>query len=313
MAAKKVTTGRILEVLASGRSSLRGRDERVVVRVHVDPTCPRDVALAIKGALVPQRAGTVVEVRGLEASAPEEEAPDVVIVLVGSRPCAQLVESYARAGVRVGMVVEGALDAPRLDLPEQAEPLVGVIASADPSALPDRVAAWLAASCDKPLALAAGLPFCRRAVADALVARCAAENAVVGAISLIPGSDFPVMCANQAKLALDLAAAYGRDVEPARALELGGVVAGGLLWRGVARAVLGSVPGFGALLKAGIGYGGTLATGNALRLRFELEDQPREEREEPRERSRPEPAASPVLLSGAPADDGYVTIGGERS
>ena len=243
MAAKKVTTGRILEVLASGRSSLRGRDERVVVRVHVDPTCPRDVALAVKEALVPQRSGTIVEVRGLEASAPEGEGPDVVIVLVGSRPCAQLVESYARAGVRVGMVVEGALDAPRLDLPEQAEPLVGVIASEDPSALPDRLAAWLAASCDKPLAIAAGLPFCRRAVADALVARCAAENAVVGAISLIPGSDFPVMCANQAKLALDLAAAYGRDVEPARALELGGVVAGGLLWRGVARC-----PGVGAWL-----------------------------------------------------------------
>ena len=44
--AKKVTTGRILDVLSSGRSALRGRDERVALRVHVDPTCPRDAALA---------------------------------------------------------------------------------------------------------------------------------------------------------------------------------------------------------------------------------------------------------------------------
>lgn len=307
--AKKVTTGRILDVLSSGRSALRGRDERVVVRVHVDPTCPPDAARALRDALVPERPGAVVEVMGLEPAAAGASAPDVALVLVGSRPCAGLVESYARAGVCVGVIVEGALDAPRLDLPEQAEGLVGVIASSSADALPDQLAGWLASTCAKPLALAAGFPFCRRAVADALVARCAAENAVVGAISLIPGSDFPVMCANQAKLALDLAAAYGRDIEPARAAELGGVIAGGLVWRTVARTVVGAVPGIGALLKAGIGYGGTLATGNALRLRFELEDAPR-----PAER--PEPvrtAAQSAVRLSAPQDDGYVTIGGRRS
>ena len=308
--AKKVTTGRILDVLSSGRSALRGRDERVALRVHVDPTCPRDAALAVKGALVPERPGAVVEVLGLEPAPGASEAPDVALVLAGDRPCAGLVESYARSGVSVGVVVEGALDAPRLDLPEQAERLVGVIASSSADALPERLASWLASTCEKPLALAACFPFCRRAVADALVARCAAENAVVGAISLIPGSDFPVMCANQAKLALDLAAAYGRDVEPARAAELGGVIAGGLVWRAVARAVVGAVPGVGALLKAGIGYGGTLATGNALRLRFELEDAPRAARDET---PSPGDARQQVLLDPAPADEGYVTIGGGRS
>lgn len=309
MAGKKVAAGRILEVLASGRSALAGRDERVVVRVHVDPTCPREAALALKGALVPERAGGVVEVLGAQAPAVRAGEPDAVLVVVGQSPCEGLVGAYARAGVPVGMVVEGALDAPRLDLPEQAAALVGTIASSDPAALPERVAAWLSRAVDKPLALAACFPFCRGAVADALVARCAAENAVVGAITLIPGSDFPVMCANQAKLALDLAAAYGRDVEPARLGELGGVIAGGLLWRSVARALVGWLPGVGALLKAGIGYGGTLATGNALRLRFELAGRGGES-DAPAEAAAPAAPGTGALPTARPADDGYVTIGG---
>ncbi|OUO32701.1 DUF697 domain-containing protein [Olsenella sp. An293] len=309
MASRNVSAGRILEVLASGRSALRGRDERVVVRVHVDPDCPREVALAVKGALVPERPGVVVEVLGLRQQAPAGELPDVAVVLVGPASCAALVESYARAGVSVCLVVEGALDAPRLDLPEQAERLVGVVACADAGDVPDRLAAWLASSSDKSLALAAGLPFCRAAVAQALISRCATENAVVGAVSLIPGSDFPIMTANQAKLALDLAAAYGRDLDPARALELCGVVAGGLGWRAIARAAAGAVPGVGALLKAGIGYGGTIAIGNALRLRFELEDRPAPDRA-----ASPAPERRPAAGLGAPAPaDDYVTIGGGRA
>lgn len=308
MASKKGSAGRILEVLSSGRGSLRGRDERIVVRVHVDPTCPADVARAVKSALVPVRSGAVVEVVGLDEPVEGLEAPDVVLVLVGEGDCRPLVSAYARSGVGVAMVVEGALDAPRVELPGQAEGLVGIVASSDPVALPGQLAAWLASATDKRLALAAGFPFCRRAVADALVSRCALENAVVGAVTLIPGSDFPVMTANQAKLALDLAAAYGRDIEPARAAELAAVLAGGLAWRGVARALLGTIPGVGALLKAGVGYGGTMATGNALRLRLELEDAAASAPESaPREKTAPE---GRVQLGPAQDGDGYVTVGG---
>ena len=312
MAARKVSLGRVLEVLASGRSALAGRDERVVVRVHVDPTCPRAAALAVRDALVPERASAVVEVRGLSEQG--AEAPDVALVLVGEGPCAPLVESYARSGVSVGMVVEGALDAPHLELPEQAEPLVSVIASSSAEALPERLAAWLAATCDKQLALAAAFPFCRGAVADALTARSAAENAVVGLVSLIPGSDLPVMTANQAKLALQIAAAYGRDVSLERAAELAGVVAGGLGWRAVARGLLRSVPGVGALVKAGVGYGGTLATGRALRLRFELEDRaPAQDGAAPAPRGDAGGVRPRVLLDPAPEGPGYVTIEGRSS
>ena len=134
----------------------------------------------------------------------------------------------------------------------------------------------------------------------------------MGAVSLVPGSDLPIMCANQAMLALDIAAAYGRDVSLERAAELAGVLGAGFAWRALARTLVGLVPGIGGLLKAGVGYGGTVATGRALRLRLELEDgtveipgpEPRPAETAPARASfsapRPEPSRP---------DDGYVTVG----
>ena len=310
MARHKVSMGQVFDVFSSARRSLKGRDERVVVRVHVDPTCPRWLALAVKGALVAERPSGIVDVRELSA-APDAEMPDAALVLVGAADSSGLAAAYARAGVSVGLVAEGALDVSVPDLGAASE-LVGVVAASSPEALSDKLASWLAdAVGEKDLALAANFAFCRRAVADALVERCALENAAIGAVSLIPGSDFPLMCVNQAKLALDVAAAFGQDVEPARALELAGVVGAGLGYRALARALVGLVPGLGLVLKAGIGYGGTLATGRALCARFELTGA---QGEKPSDVAREggEPA---VLLASGGADgtghaDDYVTIGG---
>ena len=55
MASRNVSAGRILEVLSSGSRALAGRDERVLVRVHVDATCPRGLARCVRDALVPER------------------------------------------------------------------------------------------------------------------------------------------------------------------------------------------------------------------------------------------------------------------
>ena len=304
--------GRLLEVLSSGRTAFAARDERVVLRVHVGGSCPREVALCVRDALRAERPGGVVDVRDLRAPLPGEELPDAVLVLAGDGEGAELIASYALAGASVGVVVEGALEAPRLDLPPQAAALVGVIAGSDPRTLRDKLASWLAGATDKPLALAACFPFCRRAVTDALVSRCAVENAAVGAVGILPGSDLPVMCANQAMLALDIAAAYGRGASLGRAAEVAAVFGGGLAWRAVARALMGLVPGAGAAVRAGVGYGGTVVAGRALRLKLELEDGPAAE-EAPARAAPGEgaPASRASIGAGAaePADDGYVTLG----
>lgn len=302
---KKATFARILEVLSSGRAALRGQDETVTLRVHVDPTCPRALALATKRALVAERAGGVVDVMGL-APAEDGAHPDAALVLVGAAEVSALVSLYARSGVPVAMVAEGALDVPGVELPEQAAALVGVVAASSAASLEDKLAAWLVSATDKHLALAANFAFCRDAVCDALVSRCALENAAVGAISIIPGSDLPIMCANQAKLALDLAAAHGRGLEPARLLDLLGVLGAALAYRTLARTASGVVPGVGALVKAGVGYGGTVATATAVRAHLAHDEDAPAGRAE----KAGEPVGGPAPSQALPvaADDGYVTI-----
>ena len=92
---------------------------------------------------------------------------DVVKTIEEDDP-SEVVSRYARSGVPVALIVEGALDVPGIDLPEQALSLVGVIASSSADDLPDKLAAWLAGSVDKGIALAANFPFCRAAVVDEL-------------------------------------------------------------------------------------------------------------------------------------------------
>ena len=306
MAKKGWTFARLLEVAGSGRDSLRGIDERLVIHVCVDPSCPRALALEVRDALRAERAGGVVEVMSLLGSpSAGAEQPDAAIVLPGDLDAAPVICSYARSGVPVAVVVEGALDAPALDLPDQALALVGVVAASSPEQLPEKLAGWLASSVEKSIALAANFSFCRDAVVSALISQCAVENAAVGAISLIPGSDLPIMCANQAMLALNIAAAYGHGLEPSRAAELAGVLGAGLVWRGAARSLVGLLPGIGMLLKAGVGYGGTLATGNAIRLRFEAALS-----ERAAQAGDSDATATAAVLPTTSRPDDYVTIGG---
>ena len=50
---------------------------------------------------------------------------------------------------------------------------------------------------------------------------------------------------------------------------MAGVVGAGFAYRALARTLLGLIPGVGWALRAGMGYAGTVATGNAIKARFE--------------------------------------------
>ncbi len=51
----------------------------------------------------------------------------------------------------------------------------------------------------------------------------AAQNAGVGLVVVIPGADMPVMTANQAKMVLEIAAAYGQPLTVERIKELAAI------------------------------------------------------------------------------------------
>jgi uncharacterized protein (DUF697 family) len=134
----------------------------------------------------------------------------------------------------------------------------------------DELARLLGAKLDAEAApLAARLPVLRRGIADAMIAKVARQNAIVGAAVFIPGVDFPVLTINQIRLVLRLAAAYGQEIDAQRVPEILGVVASGIGLRALARQALGVVPVAGWAVKGGIAYAGTRALGEAAVRYFE--------------------------------------------
>lgn len=138
------------------------------------------------------------------------------------------------------------------------------------AALDRRMGEWVVAACrEKRLALALSFPFVRRPLSLEAVSATSLQNAGIGLVLFIPGADMPLMTLNQAKMLLQIAAAYGEPMSAARVKELAAIVAGGFACRSVARQVAGAVPGVGWAVKAGVGYAGTKAMGLAAIEYFE--------------------------------------------
>ena len=129
---------------------------------------------------------------------------------------------------------------------------------------------WVIDACrEKRLAMALAFPFVRKPMALDAVNATAAQNAGVGLVVFIPGADMPIMTLNQAKMLLQIAAAYGQPLGLERVKELAAVVGGAFACRTVARQLVAFVPALGWAVKAAIGYAGTLAVGRAAVEYFE--------------------------------------------
>jgi uncharacterized protein (DUF697 family) len=122
---------------------------------------------------------------------------------------------------------------------------------------------------DGAAALAVRLPAVRRAYCDHVMLANASQNAVIGAVVIIPGADMPAMTANQIRMVLKIAAAYGEEIGFDRALEILPVVGAAFVFRTLARQALDFVPGFGWALKGAVGFTGTVALGEAAIAYFE--------------------------------------------
>jgi len=112
--------------------------------------------------------------------------------------------------------------------------------------------------------LPASLPAVRDAFVRELVNTASTQTAALGLVPFGKRAHYPLMTLAQARLVLDLAAAFGRPVGQERAPELGVVIATGLGMRALARKL--PVPG---LLLAGLtGYAATRALGEAASRRY---------------------------------------------
>lgn len=247
------------------------RERSIRIAVFVDVEAPNALVDAIQAALRPHTAGARLHV---EAVGPGEtlvvdESADAVVAVCG--PGDTLGRSLASARDKlvpaVALALEEDADAVSTRL---GHPLTDTVSDADAVQVADGLATWLADRIhQKRLALAANFAFMRRAVAVEYVKSTAFQNAVVGAVFIIPGADLPIMTANQAKMVLQIAAAYGVPLGTDRIKELAAVVGGAFAFRAVARQALNFVPGIGWAIKGAIGYSGTLAMGYAAIEYFE--------------------------------------------
>jgi uncharacterized protein (DUF697 family) len=115
--------------------------------------------------------------------------------------------------------------------------------------------------------LARRAPLFRDAVCEDLIRRFSLRAGAVGAVTIIPGVDMPVITMLQIRMVLRIAHAYGHELDRERALEVAGVVGAGFALRTVARQLLDAVPVAGWALKGSVAYAGTRAIGEAA-MRF---------------------------------------------
>ncbi len=264
----------VRDVTKSGTRYTEERELPVRIGVYVEVDAPDALIDVVRDNLRPRtaRAMLQIEVAELGQTPPIEQLTDVVIAVAGTGNVGlrQAVASVRQQ--RVPLVVIGLGDGVRdRELADAlGQPTGDVLVSYDPAEVVSRLGGWLTdALGSKRLALAHNFAFMRRAVAEDAVKTTAWQNALVGAVTPIAGADMPIMTANQAKMLLQIAAAYGEPLGMERIKELLAIVGGGYLMRAVARQALTLVPVLGWAIKGGVGYTGTLAMGKTAVQYFE--------------------------------------------
>ncbi|HEB13285.1 MAG TPA: DUF697 domain-containing protein, partial [Actinobacteria bacterium] len=122
---------------------------------------------------------------------------------------------------------------------------------------------------NKRIPLAAQVEGFRYLVSKQIIDEIAGQNGIIGVASFLPASDLPVLTANQIRMVLMIAAAYGANLSAKRAKELLFVVGGGFTLRAAARQLLGFVPIAGWAVKGVVAYTGTRAIGSLAAKYFD--------------------------------------------
>ncbi len=264
----------VRDLMRTGARFTEERSQQLGITVLVELDAPDALIDAVRREFRPATAAAALQVEVAELGAPPVIVPgtDVVIAVAGS---GDLGLQQALAGPRrsrLPVVVVALGDDVRAGALADVllQPTGDLVVRDDADAAMVKLGSWLADNIgSKRLALAHNFAFMRRAVAEDAVRTTAFQNGLIGVVTPVPGADMPLMTANQVKMLLQVAAAYGQPLGVDRVKELAGVVAGGYLLRAVARQGLVMVPVLGWAIKGGIGYTGTMAMGRAAVKYFE--------------------------------------------
>jgi len=271
--ASSLSISKILKAVTDARGSAEA--SRVCV-VGVGDDLARVVGVLSAGAR-DESGGVSARVDALSpADFPREQRLaarwDIVVLVAAGCPAAEAspaVHAARRGGSEVIGLVEGPGDAAWAReaglFDDEVARGLGQHAAGKP-ALERKI---IEAAGDGAAALAAALPSVRRTYCDHVVITNAAQNGVIGVVVIIPGADMPAMTANQIRMVLKIAHAYGEELGIDRAVEILSIVGTGFILRTLARQALDFVPGFGWAVKGAVGFSGTVALGQAAIAYFE--------------------------------------------
>lgn len=264
----------VRDVMKSGARFTEERSQQIAIAVLVEVDAPDALIDAIRQQLRPTTAAVSLQIEVAELGAAPSIVPttDLVIAIAGSGNVGLREALGAPRRLRLPVVAVALGDETRAGAISDAllQPTGDLIVREEPEEAVSRLGAWIADNvASKRLAFAHNFAFMRRAVAEDAMKTTALQNGILGAVTPIPGADMPIMTANQIKMLLQIAAAYGQPLGVDRIKELAAVVAGGYLLRTIARQALVAVPVLGWAIKGGIGYTGTMAMGRAAVRYFE--------------------------------------------
>ncbi|MGB4593114.1 MAG: DUF697 domain-containing protein [Coriobacteriia bacterium] len=265
----------VRDLVKSGARLQKERERPIRIAVLVEVDAADELVDGLRDRLRPRTAGGTLQVEVISRGTVPVIASgtDAIIAVAGSGMAglreALVAPRQSRTPVAVVALAPSAESTRYTDA--LLQPMADLFVGDDiADVLDNRLSGWLADELgSKRLALAHNFEFMRRAVAEEAVQTAAWQNALVGAVAIIPGGDMALMTANQAKMLLQIAAAYGEKLGPERIKELAAIVGGGFVFRTVARQALTFVPVLGWAVKGGFGYAGTIAMGKASIAYFE--------------------------------------------
>ncbi len=258
------------------------RDMQLSVSVYIDDTASADLVAHVRGAFASTASSVRMTISYLDHNFMPQVDDDIAVIVAGE-------------SVKVGAAAKAirALNVPVMVV-SLSPSAVDALAKAAGSAIPDgdivapfevdeeheepfeltddaikeldmRMGRWIVAVCrEKRLAFAIAFPFMRRPLALDAVQATSLQNAGIGLVPLIPGADLPVITLNQIKMVMQIAAAYGHDMDKSSLKELIAIIGNAFLCRTLARELAEFVPVLGFIIRTGVAYGGTAALGHAV-------------------------------------------------
>ncbi len=253
----------------------------VSVDILIDESASSEFQVFVRSGFNSESANSRMMVSYFPTQSPDVSVEtDIVVIAAGSSPqVGSIAAAFRERGTAVLVVAEDgeavAQSAEAAGFPIPAEDLIALepgcsLEEGLRESLADRIGAWIVRSdAEKRLAFSIAYPFVRRPLAYEAIRNTSLQNAGIGVVVFVPGADMPIMTANQAKMVLQIAAAYGHELSADRVKELAAVLANGFFFRSVSRQISGAVPVLGWAVKGTMGYVGTQAIGRAAIEYFE--------------------------------------------